>query len=338
MNIDSKWRELPKVELHRHLEGALRFSTLCELAPQVGIELPTDIEQKKQALLVREPMKDLTAVLNKFLTSQHVLYSEEILSRITYECIEDAYREGIRILELRYSPTYIHQGHDSLNFEKIHRSILKGIDQAKRLPISVGLIGIIQRILPLESANFVTDFIIDHKETFVGIDLADDEVSCPTLSFASCFAKARKAGLHVTVHSGEANVPGIEKNVKDAIEHLGAERIGHGVQIYKNEEILRFVKANKVALELCPTSNWLTNAVSNLRQHPFKILMDQGVLTTINSDDPGIFDIDLNNEYQVLADHHGLTLADFEKCNDTAAQVSFLPLQAKQKNWPREIS
>lgn len=332
---------IPKVELHRHLECSLRLSTFVELAPQVGIEVPKSEKELKAKFLVTEQMTDLESVLNKFLATQAVLHSEEILTRITYEAIEDASREGIRILELRYAPTFIQMNHNSLSFEKIHRSIVRGLEMAKKnekeLPIAVGLIAIIQRIRPVETGALVTDFVIDHKDSFVGLDLADNEVGFDAAQFAPLFLRAKKAGLHITVHSGEADVPGAAGFVRESIERLGAERIGHGVQIHKSPEAMEFVRSRGVPLELCPTSNWLTNAVPSTRAHPFRSLMEAGVPVTINSDDPGVFDIDLTHEYQVLADQHGFTREEFDRCNDTAARASFLPLEEKQKHWPRPI-
>lgn len=330
-------RRIPKVELHRHLECSLRLSTLKELAHQAGIPVPTPDTQLKKEWLVTEPMQDLETVLKKFLLTQVVLSSEEILTRITYEIIEDAYNEGIRILELRYAPTYIRQGHEHLSFERIHRAIMKGVENARHLPIAVGLMVLIQRTMPLEMANEVADFAIAHQGEILALDLADNEVGFEPAPFAPVFERARKAGLHITVHAGESNVPESPSYVRDAIEKLGAERIGHGVQIWKSEEMIEFVRARKIPLELCPTSNWLTNAVPSLEAHPFRLLMEKGVPVTINSDDPGVFDIDLVNEYRVLNEKHGLTAGEFDRINDIAASASFIPFELKQKHWPRPI-
>jgi adenosine deaminase len=330
-------RKIPKVELHRHLECSIRFSTLKELATLSGMQLPKSEREIKEKLLVTKPMGDLNSVLEKFLVTQTVLSSEEVLTRITFEAIEDAAQEGIRILELRWAPTFIQQGHENLSFEQMHLAILKGVDQAKHLPVAVGLLVLIQRTLPLSFAKQVTDFAIAHKGAILGLDLADNEVGFEPRPFAPHFERARKAGLHVTVHSGEADVPGAADFVRDAIELLGAQRIGHGVQVYKSPEMIEFLRARKVPLELCPTSNWLTNAVSSTAAHPFRKLMEDGVLVTLNSDDPGVFDIDLVNEYRVLATEHNFTNAEFDHINNIAASASFIPFELKQKHWPRPI-
>ncbi len=337
MNLE-QLRAIPKVELHRHLECSLRPSTLRELLGLTGLEVPTDEEAFAEMYLVTQPMDDLEAVLGKFLATQKVLSTEAVLERITFEAIEDAYQDGVRILELRYAPTFIQLGHEHLSFDRIHAAIVRGQNRAcAKYNIAVGLIAIIQRVLSFQDGERVTDFAIANKSTFVGLDLADNEVGFDSKRFAPLFKRAREAGLHITVHSGEADVPGSPEFVRDAIDVLGAERIGHGVQIYRSPEMVSFVKSRGIPLELCPTSNWLTNAVASLDKHPFKQLMDWGVKVTINSDDPGVFGIDLTNEYRVLHERLGLTLEDFTTCNDTAAAASFISLHARQKAWPRPI-
>lgn len=328
---------IPKVELHRHLECSMRLTTLTDLARQAGLQVPQDPHALRKMFLVTEPMRDLESVLAKFLVTQQVLTSEQALERIAFECVEDAAREGIRILELRYAPTFITQGHPHLSFEKIHEAFLRGIERARALPIAVGLIAIIQRTNSLRDAERVTDFAIAHRDTFIALDLADNEVGFDAKPFAPMFAKARKAGLGVTVHSGEAIFPGASQAPVEAVRYLGAQRIGHGLQIHNDPQAIEFIRSHGIPLELCPTSNWLTNAVPSLKEHPFRRLMEQGVSVTINSDDPGVFGIDLVHEYDVLAHEHAFTRAEFDRCNDIAAAASFIPFAQKQKHWPRAI-
>jgi adenosine deaminase len=336
MNLEAL-RAIPKVELHRHLECSLRLSTFKELAQDMGLEVPTNDEQLKEEFLVTSPMRDLDSVLKKFLRTQAVLHSEEILARITYEAIEDAVNEGIKILELRWAPTFIAEGHDGLTFDRIIRGIRKGAAMAATLPIAVGFISIIQRTLPIADAERVVDFTLENKDFFVALDLADNEAGFDPLLFQKSFDRARAAGLHITVHAGEAVIPQASLNVKNSIEVLGAERIGHGVQIAHDPFVINLVRNKSIPLELCLTSNWLTQAVPSLTAHPIKNLLQAGVFVTINTDDPGIFDTNMVKEYQLLSQFYGFTPADFDRCNDIAAQASFLPLIKRQKHWPRPI-
>lgn len=331
---------MPKVDLHRHLELCVRHDTIKELAPHFGIELP-DEATFRERFLITEPMTDLGSVLNKFLDTQKLWANPEILTRLTFEACEDAYlKEGIRILELRYAPTFIRFGHEQMDFLTIHQAILKGVQLAeKKYPMAIGLICIIQRILSIKEAEAVTYFAIDNKDSFIGLDLADNEVGFDSKPFAPFFNKARGAGLGITVHCGEANVANAPRYVREAIDHLGATRIGHGVQIYRDVATMEYVKKLGVVLELCPTSNMLTNAIpGGLKNHPFKKLMDFGIKTTINTDDPGIFNIDLVNEYRVLHEQMGLSVKDLEACTDCAVEASFINREKKARVWPRHFT
>ena len=329
--------KIPKVELHRHLELSIRHSTLRELAPDFGIEIPDD-KTFADRFLITEPMTDLKSVLDKFLDTQWILANEDILERITYEACEDAFNEGIRICEFRYSPTFIVHRHDNLSFTKVHEAISRGIKRAeKEFPMAVGLICIIQRTLPIEEAQKVTQFAIDNKDSFIGLDLADNEQGFDSKPFSPLFSKAKEAGLGISVHSGELRVPEAPRYIKDAIDYLGAERIGHGVQIYQDPKMMEFVKEREITLELCLTSNWLTNAVDSPQDHPFRTIMEAGVRTTINTDDPGIFNIDMNHEYQLLQDLHGFTLEEFKRCNKIAKEASFISEDKKNKAWPSDL-
>ncbi|MDB2425983.1 adenosine deaminase [bacterium] len=330
-------QEIPKVELHRHLELSIRHSTIKELAPQFGIELPTE-EEFINRFIIDEQMADLGKVLNKFLDTQKLLATEEILERVAYEACEDAFDEGVRILELRYAPTFVAMGHDHFDFQKIHNAFVKGITSAQEdYEMCVGLVCIIQRILPVEDAEAVTNFAIENKDTFIGLDLADNEEGFDSKPFAPFFLKAKEAGLGITVHSGEANLPKAPRYPKDAVEFLGATRIGHGLQIHRDPEMMEFIKSHDVVLELCPTSNYLTSAVATTKEHPIRKIMQAGVKVTINTDDPGIFNTDMNKELQILVDEHGFTEAEINACMDVAAKASFIDLETKQKFWPREI-
>lgn len=332
-------KALPKVELHRHLELSLRPSTIRELAAAHNIDLPDD-KAFQQRFIISEPMKDLSTVLNKFLDTQLLLNTEAVLERIAYEACVDAYQEGIYILELRYAPTFIRYRHDNLSFEKIHQAIVRGVEKAeKEFPIAVGLICIIQRILSVADAENVTDFAIENKKTFVALDLADQEEGFDSKPFAPMFAKAKKAGLEVTIHAAEVNTPKAPRYIKDAVEHLGATRIGHGVQVYRDEKMMAYTKEKNLTLELCPTSNYLTQSIpGTVADHPFRKLYDYGIRTAICTDDPGIFNTNMNIEYELLEKYFGLNQNDFNKCNDYAARASFISHAKKQKVWPRTIA
>lgn len=303
----------------------MRFSTLVEIAEEVGISIPKSEPEQRDMFLITEPMVDLAAVLNKFKAAQRALASEKILERLAYECVEDAYHENIQVLELRYAPTFIQEGHPNLSFDQIHRAFSAGVERAqKKYPVKTGFIAIFQRTLPVSMAENVFAFVLNHKENFVGVDLADNEIEFDALPFAKLFQKAKGHGFGITVHAGEPNMPQAAQNVKEAIDLLGADRIGHGLQIYKNPEILNYVVDKKIPLEVCLTSNYLTQAVPSLALHPIKKLDQAGVLVTLNTDDPGIFDLSLTGEYAVAQKYFGFSEKDFSRFNQNARAASFI--------------
>jgi adenosine deaminase len=335
----SRWAALPKVDLHRHLDCSIRPQTLRELLTSSGEVVPLDDAAFISQFLVKEPMRDLAAVLRKFTAAQTALSSAAVLKRVTEECIQDAAAEGIRILELRYAPTFIRDGHENLSFEDIHLAIHAGVEASRHLPIAVGLICIVQRTKPVAVGESVIDFAIEHRDTFVGVDLADNEDGFEPQSFESMFLRARARSLHVTIHAGEAAISSAADNVLMAVERLGAERIGHGIQIAnpqipRSQEVLREIVRRGIPLEICPTSNVLTNAFASIGEHSIARLRSAGVAVTINTDDPGVFDLNLSHEYDALADHLGFTASDFITCNEAAARASFIPLAKRKAVWP----
>ena len=323
-------RSLPKIDLHRHLDCSMRWSTLLEIATTLKIEIPKNSAQQRSHFLVTEPMKDLNAVLSKFLIAQKVLASEEILERLAFEACEDAFNDGVRICEMRYAPTFIADGHSSLTYEKIHQAFVRGLSRAKKqMPIATGLICILQRILPLEKVSSVTDFAIENKETFLALDLADNEMGSEPRKFAKDFERAKKAGLHITVHSGETPDKEAGQWIKDSIQILGAERIGHGIQAINHKDVMQLLIEKDIPLEVCPYSNYLTQAFSSYEAHPLKKLYDAGVPVTLNSDDPGMFASLLTDDYHIAQEYQGFGIKEFTRCNEIAFNKSFIPLAEK---------
>lgn len=335
MNLE-ELRTIPKVELHRHLECSVRSSTLLELA-QIHFKKKYSSDSIASEFLILEPMRDLAAVLNKFLKTQSLLSSPEVLTRITHEANQDAFAEGIRILELRWSPTFIAEGHPELNLDSIIKAIRKGQALAGNLPMAVGHIAIIQRTRPLAEAERIIDFAIENRDFFVGVDLADNEEGFDPKPFQKAFEKARSHGLHVTIHAGESPSPQASLNVKNSIEYLGAERIGHGIQIVDDPFVCQLVRQKSIPLEISLKSNWLTSACDSYSGHPLRRLIDSGILVTLNTDDPGVFGTDLPQEYSLSMQYQNLNLDEIHRCNDIAADRSFIPLIKKQKFWPRPI-
>jgi adenosine deaminase len=328
---------LPKVELHCHLELAFRKATLRNWAREKGMTVDP-YEAFEDAFLVKAPMQDLPSVLHKFLNARDVIDTEDKVEQLTYDVCEDMHvTSNVRVLELRYAPSFLLDAHANMDADRMLEAILRGIARAERdFPMSVGLIGLLQRIKSVEDNARWCDWILERKEHFVGLDLADDEVAYPALPFAPLFQKAKSQGLGITVHAGEPNVPGSARNILVALDDLGADRIGHGVQAIHDDEVIARLVADGIPLELCPWSNVLTQAVPDLASHPFKRLKDLGVRTTLNTDDPGVMDVTLMDECRHVINHLGMTLDELAQCNDWARQASFLPEAKINAVWPQQ--
>ena len=325
---------MPKVELHCHLELAFRRKTLQQWAVQRGMDVSNDADFDRE-FLVLEPMQDLPSVLHKFLNTRDVINTEDKVEQLTFEVCEDMHTvSNVRVLELRYAPSFLLDAHPSMDADRMLEAILRGIRRAQETyPMAVGLIGLLQRIKTVEDNTRWCDWILERKEHFVGLDLADDEVAYPAQPFAPLFKKAKAQGLGITVHAGEPNVPGAPGNILVALDELGADRIGHGVQAIKDDRVVERLAREGVVLELCPTSNVLTQAVSTVGEHPIQSLMQRGVRTTINTDDPGVMGLTLMDECMALQTHLGMTLEDIHQCNEWAREASFLPTPTIQSVW-----
>lgn len=329
-------RLLPKVDLHRHLDCSMRWSTMLEIATTLNLDFPKKPAEQTKHFLVTDPMVNLEAVLNKFLTAQRLLASEEILERLAFEACEDAFNDGVRLLELRYAPTFISNGHPNLTFEKIHQAFIKGIQQAEeKWPIAVGLICTIQRTLPLKKSDQVIDFAVEHKQSLIAVDLADNEDGFEPKLFAALFQKAKKNGLRITIHSGESNNPKAGQWIKDSVEILEADRIGHGVQCIHFPEVQKILIEKNILLEVCPYSNFLTQAFPTYDSHPLRKLIDLKIPVSLNSDDPGIFASTLTDDYWIAHRYHQVSLAELNHLNQLAYKHSFIEQQKKDKVWQK---
>jgi adenosine deaminase len=321
---------LPKVDLHRHLEGSLRIQTLAEIAQEHGIDLPSyDIESLRPLVTVTDEQPDFHRFLEKSRLLRRFYPTQEPVERIAYEAAAAAAADNVRYLELRFNP--IAQARmQGFPLEQVTAWVCNAVARAQRdFGVRVSLILQIGRDESLETASQMVDIALAYRDKgIVGLDLAGDEVRYPARGFAKVFQRARQEGLSITVHAGEAAGA---QNVCEAIELLVAQRIGHGLRTVENSEIVRLVRDRGVTLELCPTSNLQTGAVRRLGQHPLTDLMTLGLRVTINTDDPSVSDTTLTDEYMVVMLTMGATLEQIKRTIVTAAEGAFLPPEEKEQ-------
>ena len=328
---------IPKVELHCHLELAYRPETMKSWAIE-DRDLPEGCsdEEFKTKYMILSPMNDLPTVLKKFLVTRDRIKTLERIEQLTFEACEDMYLiSNVRILELRYAPSFVLEVYPELGADRMHEAIMRGCNRAEaKYPMAVGILCLLQRIKPVSENEYWADFAIERKGEILGLDLADDEVAYPPDPFAHIFQKAKSAGLGITIHAGEPSVPEAPGNIITAIEKLGADRIGHGVQAIHDPRVIDSLVRKEIPLELCPTSNVLTKAVNSIEDHPIKRLMELGVKTTINSDDPGVMGISLMTEYNLAFNGLKMSLEQLEKCNLWAADSSSICNEKKARVFP----
>jgi adenosine deaminase len=321
-------RALPKVELHRHLEGALRLSTVIELSLGAGIDLPADTpEALAEHALITRPVDGLEEALKAFGIAQNSVRTYDAIRRITYEAIEDLASENVRLAELRFSPEFLCEpGH--LTWDGAMEAVVEGQEQAARdgIDVAVGFIVIFSRNYGLDSAVRTVEFARRHQGHLVGFDIAGPELGFPPAMYADVVAALQDSGLGLTVHYGESGPP---EYPREAIHVLHPARLGHGLSVAGDPEVVRLVAEAGVTLEMCPTSNWLTRGVRAVADHPALRLLREGVAVTINTDDPGLMGIDLTHELEVARDEIGFTDGDLAAVTRNALEASFLPQDVK---------
>jgi len=315
---------LPKVDLHRHLEGSLRLKTLADIAIEHGIDLPSyDLEQLRPYVQVTEEQPDFHRFLEKFKLLRNFYTSKEAVQRITREAIMDAASDNIRYLELRFNPIALSRvQHFSL--EAVVEWVMEAVEQAQtETGTRTCLILQIGRDEPIKVAERIVGLAIDYHGPLVrGVDLAGDETNYPATKFAEPFNKAKAAGLGITVHAGEA--AGAE-SVRAAVESLQAQRIGHGINVVENSRIVHLLYERGITLEVCPTSNFQTGAVPGLTMHPLTDLFSLRLKVTINTDDPSVSDTTLSDEYVVAIRAIGLKKQHIYQSLHNSIEAAFIP-------------
>ncbi|XBS71903.1 adenosine deaminase [Acerihabitans sp. KWT182] len=315
-------KTLPLTDIHRHLDGNIRAQTILELGRRFGLPLPADnLEELRTFVQVTRAEPDLVSFLQKLDWGVAVLGSLDACRRVAYENVADAAALGLDYSELRFSPYYMAMKHH-LPLPGVVEAVIDGVRAGcDDHDITVRLIGILSRTFGEDACTQELDAILSGGDGIVALDLAGDELGFPGSLFLNHFNRARDAGLHITVHAGEAAGP---ESIWQAINELGAQRIGHGVKAIEDPRLMDFLALHRIGIESCLTSNVQTSTVPSLEQHPLKRFLESGILATINSDDPAVQGIDLDYEYRVAAPEAGLSAAQIRTAQQNGLTVAFL--------------
>ncbi len=328
-NFDPKYNNIPKAEIHCHLEGAIRTQTILDVAKEFNLKLPAyEAGELEKHIKVYDQLRDLQAVLEAFDIFQNSITSPAIFERISWELFEDCAKQNIKLFEVRFSPDWAFHRHN-VNWDASLDGLLHAKQRAENeFGMVIGIIAITSRGMGIESCIKTVDWAIRHSQHVQAVDLADGETLFPIRDFARPILKAKEAGLKVTIHSGE-DTPA--SAVIETIETVSPDRIGHGIHIIQDIEAVELVKERGITLEINPWSNYLTNSVRTIEEHPLKKLFDLGVRVTINSDDPEVLETNVNNEYRIAHEILGISMEDIARCNRFAYEASFIPDTEKQK-------
>lgn len=317
-------KQLPKVELHVHLEGTIAPALLHQLAEKNRIPLPEKFSKNPQAY----PFKDFSEFLTTYDEVSGFMRSAEDLYLITLDYLQRCAATGVIYVELTAS--YDHAKAAGLNYVEQLDAIVRAIDEAKRLyDIDARIIMVIVRHLGLENAEQVLQNILSHPHPYVvGLGLAGDEIHFPPALFKEVFAKAHAAGLKLTAHAGEWAGP---EQIYSALDTLQISRIGHGVRASEDEKLMTRLRDQRIHLEVCPNSNLALKVYPSVAQHPLPKLLAAGISCSLNSDDPPFFNTSVAAEYELAHTAFDFSAKDLLQITENAIDASFADAVLKQQ-------
>ncbi len=319
---------LPKAELHCHLDGSLRLSTMIELAKERGVELP-EMEEKKlfDHLRLGQTYENLVDYLTVFKHTLSVMQDRESLARTAFELAEDNAKESVRWLEVRYSPIlHMEQG---LSLPQIMDAVLDGLRKAEKMyPIRCGVIVCGIRNINPETSLKLAELAVAYKgKGVVGFDLAGAEANFPAKDHREAFYLIRNNNVNCTVHAGEAYGP---ESIHQALHYLNAHRIGHSTRLKEDGDLLNYMNDTRIPIEACPTSNVQTQVVPDVASHPMKFYLDFGLRVTVNTDNRLISNTTLSDEISLCQTTFNLSDAEVVKLVTNGFKSAFLPYREKR--------
>ena len=323
MSLRDFVREMPKAELHVHLEGSIEPATLLTLAERNGVALPADDVAGLQEFY---RFTDFDHFIRVYFAISSCLRTLDDFCLIAYEFGAEMARQRIRYAEVTFTPN-TSVANTGLPFREILAALNEGRSRAEEeFHVQYQWVLDIVRDHP-DSRHQVAEWAASATdEGVVGFGLGGTERGHPPEWFGDAYAVAREAGLHSVPHAGEIAGP---ESVWGAIRALGAERIGHGVRSVEDPALIEYLRERQIPLEVCPTSNLCLGNYASYEEHPIRWLWEQGLYVTVNSDDPPMFNTNLVGEYQALVDHAGFDTAELERLSLNALEASFLPDAAK---------
>jgi adenosine deaminase len=310
--------EIPKVELHLHLEGAIPLGTLLHFIRRKGEDQGiTNIEDLRKKLVYT----DFAHFIDVWTWKNSFIKEEGDFEKIAYEVLCDLSSQNVRYVEAFYAPgDYWRQG---LSVEGITRYLIQGKERAYRdFGIrSELIIDLIRDHGPERSRKYMEEATQYLGRGLIGVGLGGSEQEFPADPYASLYEEARERGFRLTAHAGE--VAGAD-SVWTVVRELGVERVGHGVRAHEDPELMSWLKERQVPLEMCVSSNVMTGVCSRVEEHPIRDYFEQGLMVTVNSDDPTMFNTSITQEYLTLIQKLQFTATDLKRVGMNGIAASFM--------------
>ncbi len=320
---------LPKCDLHVHLDGSLRLSTILDLAEQQKVSLPAkDEEGLRKAMRIGQRCKDLNEYLEAFGITCSVLQTEEALERAAFEMIEDCHQENIRYVEVRFSPI-LHTDR-KLPIEYVLEAVLRGLERGREtFGVESGVIICgIRNMNPNVSYRLAQLCVAYKHKGVVAFDLAGAEYNHPAKDHLRAFYLIVNNNINCTIHAGEAYG---SQSIHEAIHYTNANRIGHGTRLFEDGELLNYVNDHRVPLEMCVSSNVQTGAVESFEDHPLPMYFRKGVRVTVNTDNRLITDTTVTDELLICHEKFNLNLFDLKLILMNGFKSAFQPYERRRK-------
>ncbi len=317
------FQKMPKVELHRHLEGSIRLQTLLDFAQTQSITLPLNPGLRSLLYLREGEPLTINTILAKFDSLRMLRFTPHFIQRITREAVEDAAADNILHLELRFSPGALDR-QAGYGLDEVMDWVCETAQEAGvEAGIQVRLITCINREESLAAAEELVQLSLERMHLGItGLDLVGSEGQDSVDPFIPLLHSARMAGLYLTIHAGEW---GGAANVRKAIEEIGVERIGHGIRVLEDPEVTGLAHECDIPFEVCISSNRHSTAIGELDEHPFSRMLMAGLNVTINTDTPEVTHASLGEEYRTVCEDMGLTRQVLAGRILAAARAAFLP-------------
>lgn len=300
MKITPFIQNLPKAELHLHIEGTFEPELMFAIAARNGIALPhRSVEELRQAYR----FSNLEDFLDVYYQGMNVLKTERDFHDLTYAYLERVAAQSVRHVEIFFDP----QAHTArgVPFDVVIDGIWRALERGEaEFGISFRVIMCILRHLGEDDAFITLEQALDHRERIVAVGLDSSEQGHPPSKFANVFRKARAEGFLAVAHAGEEGPP---EYVAEALDVLGVARIDHGNRALEDDALVARLASLGMPLTVCPLSNHRLRVVRALSEHPLPRMLDAGLVVTLNSDDPAFFGGYINENYQAMRDHAGIT-------------------------------